>query len=319
MKAFYLSKFGSTSFLKIKDIPKPTPGKNEVLLKMKATAVNDYDWSMITGRPYAYRLMFGFFKPRNPVPGMEIAGVVEAIGEGVLKFKVGDAVFGDTSDFGFGTMAEYMAIHENALTLKPENLSFEEAATLPHAALLAWQGLVEMGKIKKGQKILINGAGGGVGTFALYIAKTYNCHVTGVDTGAKLSNMKAIGFDEVIDYKKTDFTKGSEKYDLILDAKTCKSPFSYAKALHSNGKYITVGGYLNSLLQMLFLKSFVKQSFQILALKPNKGIENILKLWEDGKIKTVIDGPYSFEQTPQAIQRFGDAVHAGKVVIRNYE
>ncbi len=320
MKALVLSKFGSTKYLEIKDVPKPTPKENEVLIKIHATVVNDYDWSMVTGKPYAYRLLFGIFKPRNPIPGMELSGTVEAVGSKVTSFQPGDAVYGDISNFGFGSFAEYISIDEKAVVPLPEGMSFEVAATIPHASLLAVQGLIDYGKIKKGEKILINGAGGGVGSFALQIAKTYDAEVTGVDTGNKLETMKNIGFDHVIDYKKTDFTQTGERYDLILDARTTRHPATNLKALSPGGRYITVGGTVKRLLQMLIVKKRLSRksgkNLQILALKSNEGLEYIHELFEAGKIDPVIDGPYTLEQAPMAIQRFGDAVHHGKVVVK---
>lgn len=319
MKAIVFTKYGAPDVLQLKEMPKPSPGEEEVLVKIHATAVNDYDWSMVRGKPYLYRLMFGLWKPKKQIPGMELSGTVEAVGKNVRAFQVGDAVFGDISEYGFGSFAEYLCIHEKALVLKPAAMSFEEAAAIPHASLLAHQGLVEIGKIQKGQQILINGAGGGVGTFGLQLAKLYDAEVTGVDTGNKLGMMQSIGFDHVIDYKKEDFTKNGQRYDLILDAKTNRSIFSYARSLKPNGTYVTVGGYLSSLLQLLMLKPLLSASsekrFHILALKPNKDIAYINELFEAGKLKTVIDGPYTLSQTPEAVQYFGEGKHQGKVVI----
>ncbi|KAA3636760.1 MAG: NAD(P)-dependent alcohol dehydrogenase [Bacteroidetes bacterium] len=320
MKALVLSKFGSTKHLSIKDVPKPTPRENEVLIKIHATAVNDYDWTMVSGKPYAFRLLHGIFKPRNPIPGMELSGIVEAIGEKVTTHKPGDAVYGDISNFGFGSFAEYISIDEKAVVPLPEGINFEIATTIPHASLLAVQGLIDYGKIKKGEKILINGAGGGVGCFGLQIAKTYDAEVTGVDTGDKLETMKNIGFDHIIDYKKTDFTQSGEQYDLIIDAKTTRRPSAYLQALFPGGRYISVGGTVRGLFQMLIAQKRLSRksgkSLQILALKSNEGLEYIHDLFEAGKIDPVIDGPYPLEQAPMAIQRFGDAVHHGKVVVK---
>ncbi len=250
---------------------------------------------------------------------MELSGTVESCGPDATKHQPGDAVYGDTSDVGFGTFAEYITLQEKALTPKPQNMSFEEAATIPHAALLAYQGLVEMGQIQNGQTVLINGAGGGVGTFGLQLAKMYNCEVTGVDTGDKLQTMKAFGFDHILDYQSKNFTRTGQKYDLILDAKTCFSPYAYLRSLNSKGRYVTVGGKLIRLLQLTFQKGLIKRltgkKLKILPLKPNKGLEYINQLFEEGKLKTIIDGPYPLEKAPWAIQYFGDGLHKGKVVI----
>ncbi len=320
MKAIFCSHYTTPEKLEIKEVPTPFPAKHEVLVKIHATAINDYDWSMVRGKPYLYRLLYGITKPKRPIAGMELSGVIEDIGEGVTQFKKGDAVYGDISEFGFGSFAEYIAINEKALVLKPDAMSFEEATAIPHAALLAYQGLIEKGKIQKGQNILINGAGGGVGTFALQIAKMYDAKVTGVDTGEKLHNMKAIGYDEVIDYKKENFTKRSERYDLILDAKTSQPTWAYLKALKPEGKYVTVGGTAGNLilfgLTSRLLSAITRKKLLLLALQPNQGLSYINQLYAEGKIKPSIDGPYAFEEIPRLIQYFGEGKHTGKVVIK---
>ncbi len=244
--------------LQLKEVEKPIPKENEVLVKVIATAVNDYDWSMVRGKPYLYRLMFGIIKPKRKIPGMELAGIIEALGTNATSFKVGDAVYGDISGYGFGSFAEYICINEKALKLKPGKMSFEQAASIPHASMLAVQALIDIGKVEKGEKILINGAGGGFGTFGLQIAKLYNTEVTGVDTGDKLKMMKSIGFDHIIDYRKEDFTKNGQRYDLILDAKTNRSTFNYLRSLSPNGRYVTVGGTISRLLQAFILGPLIR-------------------------------------------------------------
>lgn len=320
MKALVFTKYGSPEVLQLREIAKPTPKENEVLVKIHATAVNDYDWSMIRGKPYLYRLLFGLLKPKHQIPGMELSGTIEALGTNAKSFKVGDAVYGDISTFGFGGFAEYVCINEKALVNKPDKMSFEAASAIPHAAGLALQGLVDTGDLKKDQKILINGAGGGMGTFGLQIAKLYDAEVTGVDTGDKLKMMREIGFDHIIDYQKEDFTKNGQKYDLILDAKTTRSTFDYLRALSPKGKYVTVGGYLNRLFPMLLLKPWIsvfsKKRMYIVALKPNKDLDYISELLEAGKMRPIIDGPFNFSELPEAIQYFGEGKHSGKVVIK---
>ena len=319
MKAIFLNKYGAPHRLQLQEISKPIPKKQEVLVKIHSTAVNDYDWSMVRGKPLLYRLMFGLTRPKIKVPGMELSGTVEAVGSEVKSLKVGDEVYGDTSDYGFGSFAEYICINENALRLKPSTMSFVEAAAIPHASLLAYQGLVDVGNIQKAQKVLINGAGGGVGTFGLQIAKLYDAEVTGVDTGEKLQMMKSLGFDRVLDYKKQDFTRIGEQYDLILDAKTNRSPFAYLRSLRPKGKYVTVGGKISSLIFLLMLKPLISRSkgMYILALKPNKGLEKFSELFETKKMKAIIDGPYPLNKAPWAIQYFGEGHHQGKVIISN--
>ena len=319
MKAIVLTKYGSSEVLQLQDVPKPAPGANEVLVKVCASAINDYDWSMMRGKPYLYRLMFGILKPRRKIPGMELAGIIEALGPKASSFNQGDAVYGDISEYGFGSFAEYICINEKALIRKPDNMSFEEAASIPHASLLAVQGLIDVGKIQKGQKILINGAGGGVGSFGLQIAKLHQAEVTGVDSGEKLKMMESIGFDHIIDYQKEDFTKNGQRYDLILDTKTNRSVFAYSRSLKPNGTYVTVGGYISRLLQALLLRRWISiihhKNIRIVALKPNKDLDYINKLFEDHKIKCIIDGPYKLSEVPKAIQYFGEGKHQGKVVI----
>lgn len=249
---------------------------------------------------------------------MEISGIVIAKGVHVKNFNIGDQVYGDISAYGFGSFAEYVCVHEEALRLKPAQMSFEQAAAIPHAALLALQGL-QMGNIQPGQRILINGGGGGVGTFGLQIAKQYQTEVTGVDTGAKLDMMQELGYDHVIDYKKEDFTKKGRKYDLILDCKTTRGPSAYLEALNPGGQYVTVGGTLTRLLQLFLSKRwisrFTDKSLDILALKPNKDLDEINSLFKAGKLQCIIDGPFTLEELPKALQYFGEGKHTGKVVI----
>ncbi|NND33154.1 MAG: NAD(P)-dependent alcohol dehydrogenase [Saprospiraceae bacterium] len=319
MKAFVLSRYGSPEVLVLKDVPKPVAGEGEVLIKIHATAINDYDWSLVRGKPLLYRLMFGLLRPRNPIPGMELAGTVVDMGPDATLFKVGDAVYGDTSDFGFGTFAEYIAVNEKALQPKPADMTFEQAAALPHASALAMQGLIEMGKINKSQRVLINGAGGGVGTIGLQLAKEFMCEVTGVDSGAKMEMMRSLGFDHVIDYQQEDFTRNGRQYDLILDTKTTRLPYAYQRSLTPGGRYVTVGGSPLKLIALFLSKGLISnfsgKHMSILALKPNKGLDYISALFQKGKIEPLIDGPFPLLKLPQALQYFGDAKHGGKVII----
>lgn len=259
MRAFTYSKYGPPTNLRLEDdLPRPSPEKNEALVRIKATAINDYDWSMLRGKPYPYRLLYGLLRPGYPIPGMELSGVVETVGEEVTAFRPGDTVYGDISEHGFGSFAEYVCVNSSALIPMPDSMNFAEAAALPHAAMLASQALIDCGNLQKNRQILINGAGGGVGPFALQIAKTFEATVTGVDTGEKLNMMKSIGFDHIIDYQSEDFTRGETKYDLILDCKTNRSPFAYAGVLRPGGRYVTVGGHLPRLLQLLAFKPLIQ-------------------------------------------------------------
>ena len=322
MKAFTIKKYGPPdTVLKLLEIEPPEPKNTEVRLKVRATTINDYDWCITSGKPYAYRLIFGLFSPKKRlrIPGMEVAGIVEKLGDNATKFTIGDAVYGDISSYGFGSFADFLCIDEKALSRKPDTMSFEEATSIPHAAMLALQGLRDAGQIKDGQKILINGGGGGVGSFGIQLAKLHKVDVTGVDTGEKLIVMETQGFDKVIDYKKEDFTKSGQKYDLILDCRTNRSIWKFLKVLEPKGKYVSIGGQSGKLLQMLYmsplLKLFSKKRVHMVMLKANKDLEYINELYEEGKIKCVIDGPYSFDKIPWAIQRFGDGLHHGKIVI----
>ena len=323
MKAYTLKSYGAPDkVLQLSEVDQPEPKENEVRLKVCATTVNDYDWCLTTGKPFAYRLFFGLFRPRKKIriPGMEVSGIVEKTGKNATKFSVGDAVYGDISEFGCGSYAAYVCVNEKALTKKPAKMSFEEAASIPHAAMLALQGIRDAGQLKEGQQILINGGGGGVGFFGVQIAKQFDATVTGVDTGEKLKKMLALGFDAVLDYKKEDFTKKGMQYDLILDCKTNRSLWKFLKVLKPEGRYVSIGGRSGKLLQMLYMnplvKLFGKKRLQMVSLKANQDLEYIHELYHDNKISCVLDGPYSFDQIPWAVQRFGDGLHTGKIVIK---
>ena len=319
MRAVICRHYGPPNRLKIEDIPVPSPGSYELLIKVHATTINDFDWSLVTGKPAAYRLLFGLTTPKHPIPGIELSGTVEAIGNRVTDFKPGDAVYGDISGQGWGSYAEYTCVHQDSLIHKPLEMSFIDAAAIPHASMLAWQGLVDAGRITKGQKILINGAGGGMGTFGVQIAKPYQAYVSGIDAAGKLERMKSLGFDQVYDYRKFNFTESDEQYDLILDAKTTYSPSRLARALKPGGKYVTVGGALNRLLQVYLVQKFGKKNMHLVALKPNKDLAQIGKLYQDGMLKPEIDGPYTMQEIPKLLEYFGAGKHTGKVVVSMIE
>ena len=315
MKAIISRKFGPPSVLEITETERPTPVENQVLIRIMATAINDYDWAMVRGKPYEFRFLYGFTRPKHPVPGMELSGIVEDTGPGVTRFKKGDEVYGDISAYGFGTFAEYIAISEDAVLSKPKNMPFTDAAALPHASLLAYQSLYDHGGLRDGMKILINGAGGGVGTLGLQLCKQHQTEVTGVDSGEKLGMMSKIGFDHIIDYKSVNFTKAGVRYDLILDTKSKHSVSSYLRVLTKDGKYVSVGGDTRRILSIALMSVYTKKKVSLLALKPNEGLINIEDLYLDGRLTPAIDGPYPFEEIPWAVQYFGDGKHKGKVVI----
>jgi NADPH:quinone reductase-like Zn-dependent oxidoreductase len=317
MKALVFTKYGTPDVLELKEIDKPIPEDDEVLIQVYAVSINDWDMGLLQG-DLINRLLNGLLKPKIKIPGSDIAGRIEAVGKNAKKFQPGDEVYGDLSG-SWGGFAEYVCAGENALSIKPASMSFEEAAAIPQAAMLALQGLRDKGQIKSGQKLLINGAGGGVGTFAVQIARLYGVEVTGVDSSGKMEMMRSIGFDHVINYKQTDFTKSGKSYDLILDVKTNRSIFDYTRALNRNGTYVTVGGTLARLLQALFLRPWIsmisKKKIGIVALKPNKDLDYMNELFEKGKIKPVIDGPYKLDEIPDALWHFAEGVHKGKIVI----
>lgn len=319
MKAIVLSRYGSPDALTAKEIPKPEPKDDEVLVKIHATTVNDWDWAYVRGKPYIYRLMFGLFRPKASVLGVEVAGTIEAAGSRATRFRAGDRVYGDISEAGFGGFAEYVCVREQALVPMSPSMTFEQASALPHAALLALQGLVKVGKIQRGERVLINGAGGGVGTLGVQIAKDFGCEVTGVDRDFKLGALKQLGFDHVLDYRKEDFTGNGRRYDLILDAKTTRSPLRYLKALNSGGRYVTVGGDVPRILQIFLLGPAITKltgkRLQVVGLKPNEGLDRINSMFESNALKSVMEGPYALADVPTAIARFGESRHIGKIVI----
>ncbi|NEU08521.1 NAD(P)-dependent alcohol dehydrogenase [Flavihumibacter sp. R14] len=317
MKAIIYENYGGPEVLQLAEIEMPVPKDDEVLVKVYAVSLNDWDWGLLHG-DFINRMMYGFRKPKKTILGSDIAGRIEAVGKNVKQFKSGDEVYGDLSG-RWGGFAEYLCAPEKALALKPAGMSFQEAAAIPQAGMLAVQGLIDEGKISPGQKLLINGAGGGVGTFAVQIAKLYGVDVTGVDRTSKLDMLREIGFDHVIDYTREDFTKNGRAYDLILDAKTNRSIFDYTRALSPKGVYVTVGGSAARLLQAFFLKRWIsmifKKQVRIVMLKPNKDLAYMNRLFEAGKVMPVIDGHYKLDQVPEAFRIFARGEHKGKLVI----
>ncbi len=252
MKAIVYTEYGTPDALELKEVDKPTPKDDEVLIKVHAVSINDWDWCLLLGTPFINRLINGLLKPKKRILGSDIAGRIEAVGKNVKQFHVGDEVYGDLSG-DWGGFAEYVCAREHLLALKSASMTFEEAAAIPQAGMLALQGLRDIGHIQPGQKLLINGAGGGVGTFGVQLAKLYGVDdVTGVDNSGKLDMMRSMGFDHVIDYTKEDFTKNGQCYDLILDNKMNRSVFDYMRALSPNGIYVTTVGSMARFLQAFF-------------------------------------------------------------------
>ena len=321
MKAVLYKKYGAFDVLELEEVEKPAPKDDEVLVKVHAASVNSWDRDLLLGKPFANRLMSGLLKPKSTILGCDIAGLVEEVGGSVRQFRPGDEVFGDISGCGWGGFAEYVCARENILALKTGGMTFEEAAAFPQAGVLALQGLRDKGHVKKGQKVLINGAGGGAGTFAIQIAGSYGAEVTGVDSTDKLDMMRAIGANRVVDYTKEDFTESGQLYDLILDVVTYRSIFDYRRLLSPEGTYVMLGGgSWARVFQTMFLGPLVsmvgRKKFGLLIHKPNQKDLNVMKdLYEAGKVKPVIDKCYPLGEVPQALRYLGEGKAKGKIVI----
>lgn len=317
MKAIVRTTYGPPDILQLKEVEIPVPQDNEVLIKIYAVSLNASDWELLTGKPLYARLL-GLLKPKYHILGSDIAGRVEAVGKNVNQFQPGDEVFGDIFEC-FGGFAEYVCVPESKLTPKPASLTFEQAAALPQAACLALQGIRDRGRIQQGHKVLINGAGGGSGTFAVQLAKLFGAEVTGVDNTEKLDTMLSIGADHVIDYTKEDFTKSGQRYDLILDLAAHHSIFAYKRALNPKGIYLLVGGSMSSVFQLLFMgpliSMFSRKKMGFLALKSNNDMDSIVTFVESGKVVPIIDRRFPLSEVPEALRYLGEGHAKGKVVI----
>ncbi len=317
MKAIVYHRYGSPDVLRLEDVTRPTPCKDEVLVKIHAVSINSWDWDMLTGRPWEYRFFSGLIKPKSTMlHGCDIAGKVEAVGRNVEAFKVGDDVFGDLSEGGWGAFAEFVCAAENEIAAKPPGMRFEEAACLPHGGNLAVQGLIDLGKIKSGRSVVINGGGGSTGTLAIQIAKLFDVDITAVDRTDKLDMMRTLGADHVIEYTQEDFTRSGRQYDLIFDVQTSRSIYDYRRALFPKGTYVTVGGKTARLLQLwLFRKLVGKYDMHMVGYQANKDLKYLASLFEDGKLKPVIDRCYPLEKTADAFRYFGTGRFKGKIVV----
>lgn len=318
MKAIVYTEYGTPDRLKLKEVDKPMPGDDEVLVKIYAVSLNRSDWEGVLGRPL-YARLGGLFRPSRHILGSDIAGRVEQVGNDVKQFKSGDEVFGDILNT-MGGFAEYVSVNEKHLAIKPPTLSFEEASTIPQAGVIALQGIRDSGELRAGRKILINGAGGATGAFAIQLAKMYGAEVTGVDNPSKLEFMRTLGADHVIDYMQKDFTQSGEQYDLILDLIAHRSIFAYPRVLKPNGTYFMVGGAVAIMFQILFFGPWIRRStgknIRILVVRPNiKDMLFFTELCETSKIKLFIDRRFQLEQVPEAIQYLGDGHAKGKLVI----
>jgi NADPH:quinone reductase-like Zn-dependent oxidoreductase len=320
MRAIVYTKYGPPEVLQLKEVEKPVPKENEVLVKVIAASANPADWHMIRGEPKFARLVFGLTKPKNIIPGIDIAGLIEAVGKNIKEFQPGDVVFGDCG-WG-GAFAEYVCVTENKLVPKPANISFEEGATVMVAGISALQGLRDKGNIQSGQKVLIIGASGGVGTFAVQLAKYFGAEVTGVCSTRNMDLVQSIGADKVIDYTKEDFTNTAEKYDLIIDNVANRSVADLKRALNPNGICVIIGfSSLSRMFQHMFLGPLVsmignKKIGGLGTAKPNqKDLVFLKELLESGNIKPVIDRRYSLSEVAEAIRYLEEGHAKGKVVI----
>ncbi len=318
MKAILYTHYGSPDVIQFKEVAKPTPEDNKILVKVYAASVNPLDWHFMRGSPFIARLGNGLRKPKNPRLGADFAGRVEAVGNNVTQFQPGDEVFGAST----GAFAEYICVAENEVALKPANLSFEEAAAVPVAATTALQGLRDTGQIHSGQKVLVNGASGGVGTFAVQIAKSFGTEVTGVCSTRNLDMVRSIGADHAIDYTREDFTRNGQHYDLIYDAVGNRSVTDYRRALNPDG-ICAVAGFssLSRLFQHMVLgplrsKIGSKKVGLMGTAKINqKDLVYLKGLLEAGKVAPVIDRRYSLDEVPEAIRYLEEGHARGKVVI----
>ena len=325
MKALITRKYGSPDFLEIQDAEKPSPVGDQVLVRVNAVSINDWDLGLLNGSPFLpNRFLAGLFKPRIII-GTDVAGVIEDVGSAVTSYKPGDEVYGDLSGAGFGAFAEYVCVPQGAVRLKPADMSFEQAAAIPHAGMLALQGVTAGCQPESGQKVLINGAGGGVGSIAIQLLKLQGCEVTGVDSAAKLDAMRLWGFDHVIDYRIEDFTRNGQRYDLIIDVKTDRSPADYERALNTNGVYATVGGKALNLLRVALsgarMNSARDKKLRVIALQANRDLAYFNELFEAGHFQPIIDMQFEFTTNAirNAFHHFESAAQKGKIVVRVYQ
>ncbi len=332
MKAIVYTRYGSPDVLQLQEVERPTPKEDEALVKVYATSINAADLEILRGN---WSARFGGpFKPRHKILGSDIAGRIEAVGRNVKQFQPGNEIWGDLSiPLGYGAFAEYVCVPENALRRKPARMTFEEAAAIPSAGANAIQNLrgvgtsspsillSDKGKIQPGQKVLINGAGGGVGTFAVQIAKSFGAEVTGVDSPHKLDMLRSIGADHVIDYTREDFTRSGQQFDFILDVVASRSIFDYKRALSPNGIFVMVGGSGAAILQAFTLGPLISMTgskkMGIVMWKPNnqEDLEFLEELFASGKVAPVIDRRYPLSEVPEALRYVGEGLAKGKVVI----
>ena len=318
MRALIRDRYGLPDVLEVREVERPVPVEGEVLVRVHACSINDWDWGLLQGPS----IPFSRAKPK-PILGSDIAGTVVEVGKGVARMKPGDEVYGDLSRMGpdgWGGFAEYVRARERSLVLKPARMTFVQAAALPQAGQLAVQGLRAHGPLTAGQRILINGAGGGVGTIGVQIAKAHAVEVTGVDRASKHELMRAAGFDHVIDFEREDFTKTGQRYDLVLDTKTSRSPADHMRALTPGGTYATVGGdsmrlLFGHLVYGLWSRVALGKRCVLVGLRTNRDLLYLNQQFEAGQLVPVVDGPYTLAEAADAFRRFGSGAHRGKIVV----
>jgi NADPH:quinone reductase-like Zn-dependent oxidoreductase len=320
MQAMVYTEYGLPDVLQLAEVAAPTPGDDDVLIRVHAAGVNAGDWRLLRGEPFMIRLMAGLRRPKHPILGADVAGRIEAVGRNVTELQPGDAVFGDLSGSGYGAFAEYVAAPAHAVALKPARLTFEEAAAVPSAALTALQGLRDEAQLQAGQRVLVNGASGGVGTFAVQIAKALGAEVTGVTSGRNLELVRALGADHVVDYTQEDYTSAGQRYDVILDAAAFRPLAEHQRALAAGGAYVLVGGSFKEMLAVMTLgpwrsrrsgqrfRTFVKQA------KP-QNLAFVRELLEAGRLAPAIDRCYPLGEAAEALRYLGTHRARGKVVI----
>jgi NADPH:quinone reductase-like Zn-dependent oxidoreductase len=321
MKAIVREQYGSPDVLELKDIDKPVAKDDEVLVRVLAAGVNMADVDYMRGRPSVARVVTGLRTPKIRALGVDVAGRVESVGKSVKRLQPGDEVWGDLTEYGYGAFAEYASAREDAFALKPARMTFEEAATVPQAAVMALQGLRGRRRIQPGHHVLVNGGGGGVGTFAVQMAKSLGAEVTGVDSARKLDMMRSIGADHVVDYAQEDFTRGRQRYDWILDVAAYHSVFDCRRALRPKGSYVVVPDSPGRMFQVMFLGPLISmvdsRRMGMLMWKPfeTEDIAHVKELIESGNVTPIIDRQYELSEVPEAL-RYLDAGHArGKLVI----
>ena len=319
MQAIVYTHYGTPDVLHLQDVAKPTPKDDEVLIRVHAASLNSWDLDLLRGDWVNRLISGGLQRPKLPILGCDVAGVVETVGRTVTRWRPGDAIFGDISACGWGALAEYVCAHESALTLKPAGMTFAQAAALPQAGVLALQSLCDLSPLQPGQTVLINGAGGGVGTFAIQLAKAFGAEVTGVDSTSKLARMRSLGADYVLDYTQTDFTRTGQHYDRIVDVMARRALADYQRALQPGGLFVMIGGSMALVLQTMLLGSRLAKREQkhlaVLVHQPNKGMASLLDLFAAGKVVPVIDHCYPLAETAAAFQRLRAGDVLGKVVI----